>query len=499
MSSLHRFWSRWGFAVVASSLGLLLVLAMAASYRAALALRDDLDRGQMDGLVRAVEEAFAAQGRLPTHDELQEIHESQREAGLRYLALIGPEMQVAAETGASVFPKPLEPGAGIRAREGHLAELRLIHLRAPGTKATTGRVDGPLGHRPPSGARGPTGPHAPPALGGPARDPRGGDGPPRADRPLRPPGEGPGGPFGQSPDERRPPIFFVEMEPILSAAIVDRAQRDLAIGVAVALALVFTSIFFGRLARRSERLRDELLAQRELAAVGEMSAVLAHELRNPLTSLKGNAELLVESLPEGTQQRQARRVFEAAGRLERLTEDLLDFVRAGRITARDADPVAVVERAVAQSGAEVKLDTRAAPTSWPIDVDRVEQALVNLLRNAHQAGGGDPVELRLGREGDWLSIRVDDRGPGVPADKREEIFAPFVTSRTRGTGLGLAVVRRVAELHGGRIRVEDNPGGGARFCLELPQPRVAIPMSKRSSDEWERERARVKDSKEEKS
>lgn len=457
-----RFWGQWGFAVVASVLGLLLVVAMTTSYFAAKRMVPDIDRGQMDGVHRALGERVESLARLPLEDELQAVAKELEGMGLRYVALIGPQMQVVSDSGASKFPKPLKSGPGLRFAEGRVAEIKMVYLRpAPGQAPRQNQGAGP-------------GPFAPEALGGPPRSPAGRPPPSpemkaRMDRGEFVPPEL-GGP-GPKPQDRRPPLYFIEIEPTLSQAVLNRARRDLGIGVAVALALLFTSFIFGRLAQRSERLRDELLAQRELAAVGEMSAVLAHELRNPLTSLKGNAELLVESLPEGLQRKQATRVYEAAGRLERLTEDLLDFVRAGRITARDEAPVPMAERAVVQSGVEVQLDVSEAPRVWPLDTDRVEQALVNLLRNASQASEGQRVDLVVKRKGDWLCLCVRDRGPGVPEEQREDIFAPFVTSRTRGTGLGLAVVRRVAELHGGRVFITDNPGGGAQFILELPLDR----------------------------
>lgn len=183
-----------------------------------------------------------------------------------------------------------------------------------------------------------------------------------------------------------------------------------------------------------------------------MSAVLAHELRNPLASMKGNAELLAEGLA-GDQRRgaQAKRVYEAAARLERLTENLLDFVHAGKVNRAESAPKSLCRRAAHASGVEdVIIDDIGAPEVWNLDEDRMMQALLNLLRNAGQASAeAGPVELRVAYEGGLLVFEIRDHGEGVADEDRERIFEPFVTTRTRGTSLGLAVVRRVAELHGG--------------------------------------------------
>jgi signal transduction histidine kinase len=147
-----------------------------------------------------------------------------------------------------------------------------------------------------------------------------------------------------------------------------------------------------------------------------------------------------------------------------------DFVRVGKIKRAPADPRALARRAAELTGgARVEIADQAAPASFELDSMRVEQALVNLLRNALQVSPpGTPVQLKVAKETGGLLFVVADRGAGVPADLRERIFEPFVSGRTQGTGLGLAVVSRVAELHGGRAEVADRPGGGSEFSLWLP-------------------------------
>jgi two-component system, NtrC family, sensor histidine kinase HydH len=202
-----------------------------------------------------------------------------------------------------------------------------------------------------------------------------------------------------------------------------------------------------------------------------MSAVLAHEIKNPLASLKGNAQLLARMLPDGDKPRsKADRVVDEAIRLEQLTNDLLQFVRTGTIHRALVDPGALVAGAVAGiAGAaeQVTIDAAGAPAEWSLDAGRFRQVVINLVDNAVTAGG--PVTVAVRRDRGQLIVEVADRGPGVADDDRDKIFEPFFTGKTQGTGLGLAIVRRVVELHGGTIAVHPNPGGGAMFRAEIPE------------------------------
>ena len=218
-----------------------------------------------------------------------------------------------------------------------------------------------------------------------------------------------------------------------------------------------------------------------------MSAVLAHEIRNPLASLKGNAQLLAQMLPAGEKPRaKAERVVDEAARLEKLTGDLLRFVRTGELRRTAVDPGGLVREVLAQRGGEASsevssaasgvsaasgasgavVDTSAAPPSWSLDADRLREVLGNLVDNALAAGA--PVAVTVSEAARRLRIDVADRGPGVPEGDRERIFEPFVTGKTQGTGLGLAVARRIVEAHGGTLTAHDRAGGGAIFRLELP-------------------------------
>jgi two-component system, NtrC family, sensor histidine kinase HydH len=225
---------------------------------------------------------------------------------------------------------------------------------------------------------------------------------------------------------------------------------------------------------RHEDARRRQEHRQRLSQLGEMSAVLAHEIRNPLASLKGNAQLLAERLAPGSRELQrAERVVNEATRLEALTSDLLDFARAGPVEHDAADPAALLRLAVEDVGQPgLAIDDANAPPRWTMDSKRIGQALANLLRNAVQVSPGDrPPVASVAEEAGQLVYTVRDFGPGLPDRDRERIFEPFYTTRTNGTGLGLAVARRATELHGGSISAANHPDGGAVFRLMIPRGR----------------------------
>lgn len=262
----------------------------------------------------------------------------------------------------------------------------------------------------------------------------------------------------------------VELEPVQAAELKDASTMTLGIGAIAAASLLGVAIVL--VMRESRRNAEERARERErrLATLGEMSAVLAHEIKNPLASLKGNAQLLAAMLPAGEKPKaKALRVVDEAVRLESLTNDLLRFVRTGEISRTPVDPVALVREAAMslEAKGEIVVEADGAPKLWSLDAARIREVIVNLVDNAVQAG--PPVTVRVKLVSKQLVIEVADKGPGVPEDSRNKIFEAFYTGKTQGTGLGLAVVRRVIEQHNGTISVETNPGGGALFRAEIPE------------------------------
>lgn len=263
--------------------------------------------------------------------------------------------------------------------------------------------------------------------------------------------------------------LVIELEPLAAASLQREARLLLGVATAAGAVILLLAWAFARALAQQERLRDELAQGQRLAALGTMSAVLAHELRNPLAALKGHAQLLAEEVDAHPALKPSvERMVEGSVRLERLLDDLLRFVKGGELERTPVDPNAPLREAAAASGGQIVLhEGPAAPVS--LDAPRLTQALGNVLRNAVEATPpGGRVDASLSREGGQLVYRVRDQGPGLPPDAGERIFEPFATYKVRGVGLGLAIARRITTLHGGTLTARDLPGGGAEFTFTVP-------------------------------
>ena len=243
--------------------------------------------------------------------------------------------------------------------------------------------------------------------------------------------------------------------------------------------------------RRRERATAEALASarahlaqtEKLAALGQLAAAIAHEVRNPLAVVRSAAQGLTETLPhaDASGQRAASFIIAEVDRLSSVVSSLLAFARPLQLNPRPVPLAEVVVRATDLAASDlatrgVRLQREQAPSLPTItaDGDLVCQVLLGLLSNAAEAvapGGSVTVEAR--GAGDGVELAVSDDGPGIPTEIRGRIFEPFFTTRPRGTGLGLAVARQIVEAHGGTIDVGDRAGGGARFTVRLPVGGVA--------------------------
>jgi two-component system, NtrC family, sensor histidine kinase HydH len=264
-------------------------------------------------------------------------------------------------------------------------------------------------------------------------------------------------------------MLAVEVEPPtmrrLSAGLLHIA---LVAAIAGAVLLAF-AIAWSRSAARLAVIERKAAREQRLVALGSMSSVMAHELRNPLASLKGHAQLLVEDLEQEPKKKsRAERVVAEAERLEVLTTSLLEFVRDGPIERTAIEPTAVIERALADlDSGRVRIALDRAPAKLFVDPVRLARAIHNVVANALEADDSGIVDLAVERiANEDVVIEIRDRGPGLPPDAA--IFDPFVTTRTKGTGLGLAVARRIAEQHEGSLTGANDPAGGAVFRLRFP-------------------------------
>jgi two-component system, NtrC family, sensor histidine kinase HydH len=287
-----------------------------------------------------------------------------------------------------------------------------------------------------------------------------------------PPSEGEREGRSNESSRRRPPGFFIEYEPVVAQLLASEAKRSFVLSAVVTAVLLTITLGFWRLSLRHEAAQLRLEQQQRLGMLGEMSAVLAHEIRNPLASLKGNAQLLAERLPdETTDRKKADRIVQEAQRLEALTTDLLDFARSGPIDIRPTSPAELLSECVQEVDPDAfTVETTEAPPSWALDQNRMRQALTNVLRNARQATpAGQSSVVSVAQDDGNLIFSIRDHGPGFPPGDEKRIFSPFYTTRTTGTGLGLAVAQRVAELHHGAITAANVAEGGAVFRITIPK------------------------------
>jgi two-component system CheB/CheR fusion protein len=227
----------------------------------------------------------------------------------------------------------------------------------------------------------------------------------------------------------------------------------------------------------------QLRDQEALAQLGQLAAVVAHEVRNPLAGLKGSLQVLERRLPADFEGRDIVRIMiERIDSLNARVRDILLYARPAQPSLQTFDVSAVIrDTAAAARAAAAPSDIRVegVPAIVRADVEMVRATLLNLMINACQAGAGAPVEILTGIHDGFCEIRILDRGPGIPEHMREQIFQPFVTTKQSGTGLGLAIARRLANLQGGSVTLSDRDGGGVVALLRLPLAPVAAPSPSR--------------------
>ncbi len=226
-----------------------------------------------------------------------------------------------------------------------------------------------------------------------------------------------------------------------------------------------------------EALRESLARQERLAAMGEMAAHLAHRLRTPLTTALLYASQLGQAgLPAPERSRFAERTVDRLHDLERLIADMLQFVRGAspayeQVAASDIlqKVIHTIEAQVLARGLTLELRDHSEGCSLAADAQGLCSALLGLLDNAMQASSaGARIGLTASVQGGHLTFQVSDTGTGIAQEAQARLFEPFFTTRRQGTGLGLALVRAVAEAHGGSVQAHSTPGAGSEFVLSVP-------------------------------
>ena len=226
--------------------------------------------------------------------------------------------------------------------------------------------------------------------------------------------------------------------------------------------------------REIKLLQEKVKRSEKLAAIGELAAGVAHEIRNPLSSIRGFAQFLKHSLKDKPQEKEyAETMVTEIDRINRVVTDLLTFARPMTVEMSPTDITELIEHSIRLVGADalardIKIQMKVSDQiKIPLDANQITQALLNLLLNALQAlppQGNIEIGAELDAAESQLHFWVKDDGPGIPPNQIEKIFDPFYTTHQKGTGLGLAIVHKIAENHNGEIRVDSPPKGMARGC-----------------------------------
>ena len=235
---------------------------------------------------------------------------------------------------------------------------------------------------------------------------------------------------------------------------------------------------FNQMTKDLKASRDQLIQAERLATAGKMSASFAHEIRNPLSSMRMLAQLLMQK-PEMSgekYQQSVRYILEEIERIDTIVKGLMDFARPTKLDLKQ-QPLTPVLQAVldlmeanlAHHKIQLVLDLLPETPEIQFDSDKLKQAFMNIVLNAMEAmPQGGTLRVLMFIENDGVCIKVIDTGIGIPAEDLEHLFEPFFTRKTRGTGLGLANVKRILEEHGGKVEIESTPGEGTTVSMWLP-------------------------------
>jgi two-component system, NtrC family, sensor histidine kinase HydH len=257
--------------------------------------------------------------------------------------------------------------------------------------------------------------------------------------------------------------------------IISRTQRmwwpvGLVLGILWTLGILVERMFI-----RQFRLREELDKKERMALIGQMTAVLAHEIRNALGGIKGYAQWIGEKMdPADPKKTGVGFVLKGTDRIESLVNDLLLFSRDETYTLILLEPDPLIREALDQEASFWKgqIDVSLEPgTTFRGDREKMTRALANGIQNALQSMGRDgTLRLAVRPEGRWVEIRIEDSGPGIPQEELPLLFVPFHTTKPSGTGLGLAYSKKIIEGMGGTITLSNRPEGpGACLSIRLPR------------------------------
>ena len=241
-----------------------------------------------------------------------------------------------------------------------------------------------------------------------------------------------------------------------------------------------------QLSRQSERIMEmegQLRKAERLSTIGELAAVLAHEIRNPLGSIQGTAEILKDDFQAGDRKYEFLEIMvKESRRLNKVVEDFLRLARPQPVVMGECDLTEELNNVIALVSSEArkrKITLECRVESLPViegDPEKLRQAFLNIILNGLQASspGGSVTITSVREKGEgggpgWVELLFADSGPGVPPEIAEKVFEPFFTTKEGGTGLGLAITRKIVEGHGGSIALMSQSGRGAVFRIRLPE------------------------------
>jgi len=260
-------------------------------------------------------------------------------------------------------------------------------------------------------------------------------------------------------------------------------RQTVVIGVASMLLLISAYVVVWLVLRRSQRLEVQAAEAERLAYLGTLASGLAHEIRNPLNSLNLNMQMLEEEIDEHGSAPTGKRLLSITrselSRLERLVSDFLAYAKPRPLELEEVPAARPLERIrevlageIQKRQAQVEIEDRSAGARVRIDPPQMNQLLLNLAQNAfnavEEAGRRPVLKLAAYRQGPVVCLELADNGVGMTEEEQRKIFEIFYSTRKGGTGLGLAVVDRIARAHGGRLNIRSVKGMGTTVILELP-------------------------------
>ncbi len=269
----------------------------------------------------------------------------------------------------------------------------------------------------------------------------------------------------------------VALHPWPAFSIERKAKFQLMMILSSVVLLWLLAGFFIRAWKKNYLLEKSLAEKERMAALGQMAAVLAHEIRNPLSTIKGFAQIHMEDASDPDIKEDMEIIVDQVARLERLASNLLGYAKPTQIHLENFDVRQLcrdIARTIPVDGQKIDLRIECLGKKIVADRSKIIQVVVNLVQNSIEALKDEPVKgsvhVRIKATEEGVGIRVEDNGPGFKEETMDRLFQPFFTTKTRGTGLGLAIVKRLCDAMNGKIDIGRGNMGGAMVEIFIPSP-----------------------------